>query len=191
MGLLLFSAVVQFAALRTNPPGFFLDESSIAYNAHTIAQTGRDEHGEEWPLFFRAFGEFKNPVYIYVLAAVFRLTGPGIVAARVLSAMLGLLTIALLGSLAFRITQSRGTALLLSLLVVFTPWTFELSRLVLEVAIYPFAVVLYLLAVWKAAGKARWGATQICGLAGTLALLTYSYSIGRLFAPLLALGLIE
>ena len=190
MGLLLFSAVVQFAALRTNPPGFFLDESSIAYNAHTIAQTGRDEHGEEWPLFFRAFGEFKNPVYIYVLAAVFRLTGPGIVAARVLSAMLGLLTIALLGSLAFRITQSRGTALLLSLLVVFTPWTFELSRLVLEVAIYPFAVVLYLLAVWKAAGKARWGATQICGLAGTLALLTYSYSIGRLFAPLLALGLI-
>ena len=190
MALLLFSAVVQFAALRTNPPGFFLDESSIAYNAHTIAQTGRDEHGEEWPLFFRAFGEFKNPVYIYLLAGVFRLTGPGIVSARVLSATLGLLTIALLGLLAFRITQSRGTALLVALLVLFTPWTFELSRLVLEVALYPFAVALFLLAVWRAAGKSRWSATEICSLAGTLALLTYSYSIGRLFAPLLALGLI-
>ena len=190
VALILFSALVQFATLRTNPPGFFLDESSIAYNAHTISTSGRDEHGESWPLFFRAFGEFKNPVYIYLLAGVFRFTGPGIHSARMVSATLGVLTILLLGLLAFRITQSRGTALLFSLLVVLTPWTFELSRLVLEVAIYPFAVALFLLAVWNAAGKSSWSATQISALAGTLALLTYSYSIGRLFAPLLALGLI-
>ena len=190
MALILFGALIQFAALRTNPPGFFLDESSIGYNAHTVSQTGHDEHGEAWPLFFRAFGEFKNPVYIYLLAGVFRVAGPGIVAARALSATLGLVTIVLLGLLAFRITQSRGTALLFSLLVLFTPWTFELSRLVLEVAIYPFAVALFLLAVWNAAGKATWSATQICALAGTLALLTYSYSIGRLFGPLLVLGLV-
>lgn len=190
MALILFGALIQFAALRTNPPGFFLDESSIAYNAHTVSQTGRDEHGEAWPLFFRAFGEFKNPVYIYLLAGVFRVAGPGIVAARALSATLGLLTIVLLGLLAFRITRNRGTALLFSLLVLFTPWMFELSRLVLEVAIYPFAVALFLLAVWNATDKPTWAATQICALAGTLALLTYSYSIGRLFGPLLALGLI-
>jgi hypothetical protein len=190
VALILFSALVQFAALRTNPPGFFLDESSIAYNAHTTSQTGRDEHGEAWPLFFRAFGEFKNPVYIYLLAGVFRLTGPGILSARMLSATLGLLTIVLLGLLAFQITQSRSTALLFSLLVLLTPWTFELSRLVLEVALYPFALALFLLAVWNAAGKLTWSAMQICTLAGTLALLTYSYSIGRLFGPLLALGLI-
>ena len=190
MALIVFSAVVQFASLRTNPPGFFLDESSIAYNAHTISTSGRDEHGESWPLFFRAFGEFKNPVYVYLLAGVFRLTGPGILSARALSATLGLLTILLLGLLAFRITQSSSTALLFSLLVLFTPWTFEISRLVLEVALYPFAVALFLLAVWNAAGKPTWSATEICTLAGTLALLTYGYSIGRLFAPLLALGLI-
>src|SRR6185369_1058928 len=165
VGLILFGALIQFAALRTNPPGFFLDESSIAYNAHTISQTGRDEHGEEWPLFFRAFGEFKNPVYIYLLAGVFRLTGPGIVAARGLSATLGLLTIILLGLLAFQITRERITSVLFSLLVLFTPWTFELSRLVLEVAIYPFAVALFLLAVWKAARKATWSATEIAALA--------------------------
>ena len=75
--LLLASGVVlYFEGLRHNPPGFHLDESSIAYNAHTISQTGRDEYGEAWPLYFRAFGEFKNPVLIYLLAALFRLTGP-------------------------------------------------------------------------------------------------------------------
>jgi hypothetical protein len=60
----------------------------------------------------------------------------------------------------------------------------------LEVAIYPFAVALFLLAVWNAARKPTWSATQISALAATLALLTYSYSIGRLFGPLLALGLL-
>src|SRR5690348_18438199 len=93
VALILFSALIQFAALRTNPPGFFLDESSIAYNAHTVSQTGHDEHGEAWPLFFRAFGEFKNPVYIYLRAGVFCVAGPVIVAARALSATLGRVTI--------------------------------------------------------------------------------------------------
>jgi hypothetical protein len=44
--------------------------------------------------------------------------------------------------------------------------------------------------VWTAAAKEKWGVLQIVPLAFTLALLTYSYSIGRLFAPLLAFGLI-
>src|SRR2546421_9334417 len=70
--LVAFGVALYFEGLRHNPPGFHLDESSIAYNAHTVSQTGRDEHGEAWPLYFRAFGEFKNPVYIYILAALFR-----------------------------------------------------------------------------------------------------------------------
>src|SRR5687768_7226846 len=66
----------------TNPPGFFIDESSVAYNAHAISEAGRDEHGEEWPLYFRAFGDYKNPTYVYLLAAVFRVTGPSVAAGR-------------------------------------------------------------------------------------------------------------
>ena len=61
-----------------NPAGFYIDESSIAYNAYTISQTGQDEFGKPWPLFFRAFGDYKNPTYIYLLALFFKLTGPSI-----------------------------------------------------------------------------------------------------------------
>src|SRR5882672_12591385 len=82
--------VAYFAGVPKNPPGFFIDEASIAYNAHTISQQGVDEHGQTFPLYFRAFGEYKSPVYIYALAAVFRITGPGVRAARLLSAILGL-----------------------------------------------------------------------------------------------------
>src|SRR5215204_3433171 len=82
-----------------NPPGFYIDESSIAYNALTVAQSGRDEHGEAWPLYFRAFGDYKNPTYVYLLAAVFKMSGPSIMVARLLSAALGALAAVLLGLL--------------------------------------------------------------------------------------------
>src|ERR1043166_1964437 len=76
-GLLLALAWDYDDPLRTTP-GFFVDESSIAYNAWSIAQTGRGEHGITMPLYFPAFGEYKNPVYIYLLALVFKITGPSI-----------------------------------------------------------------------------------------------------------------
>ena len=190
LALFFVALFVQLYALRSNPPGFFLDESSIAYNAYAISQTGKDEHGEQWPLFFKAFGEYKNPVYIYLLAAVFRLTGPSIFAARALSASAGLVTLVLLGLLGAKISQDKIVGFAVASLALFTPWLFELSRLVLEVAIYPLAVVLLLLSVWNASRNEKWRATQICAIALSLALLTYSYSIGRLYAPLLAFGLI-
>src|SRR5262245_3071212 len=94
-------------ALTTNPSGFYIDESSIAYNAHLISQTGHDEHGESWPLYFRAFGDYKNPVYVYFLAAIFSVTGPSILVARLLSAIAGFAAALLIGLLAWRITKRQ------------------------------------------------------------------------------------
>src|SRR5438034_1042238 len=102
--LCLSVAVAYFAGVPKNPPGFFIDEASIAYNAHTIARQGVDERGQRFPLYFQAFGEYKSPVYIYALAAVFRITGPGVRAARLLSAILGLTAALLLGLLAYHLT---------------------------------------------------------------------------------------
>jgi hypothetical protein len=65
-GLLI--AVTYFKDVGKNPVGFFVDEASIAYNAHSISQHGSDEYGQVFPLYFRAFGEYKSPVYIYTLA---------------------------------------------------------------------------------------------------------------------------
>ncbi len=178
------------ANIRNNPPGFYIDESSIAYNAYLISQTGRDESGTSWPLFFRAFGEYKNPVYIYLLAGIFSITGPSILAARVLSAVLGVMAAVIIGLLAARISKRRDVGLIIMIMALLTPWLFELSRVVLEVSLYPLAVALFLLILHGASQKSAWNARDTIGLALTLALLTYSYSVGRLFAPLLALGLL-
>src|ERR1051325_912964 len=172
-----------------DPPGFFVDESSIAYNAHTVARTGRDEHGESFPLYFRAFGDYKNPVYVYALAAVFRVTGPSVAAARLLSAMLGALTALALALLGEGLSGRKAVGLFVGLTALLTPWLFELGRLVLEVAAYPLAVALLLLFLWRASRRAAWTNADALAVAAALALLPYPYSIGRLLAPLLALGL--
>jgi hypothetical protein len=188
--LLAAAGLVLYAwGAPTNPPGFFIDESSVAYNAHTISETGRDEHGEEWPLYFRAFGDYKNPTYVYLLAAVFRVTGPSVAAARYLSATLGVLAALALGLLGARMTRSRTAGLLTFFTALLTPWLFELSRVVVEVAAYPLAVALFLLASQRAARKEAWGIADSALVAASLALVTYTYSTGRLFGPLLALGL--
>ncbi|HVF56284.1 MAG TPA: glycosyltransferase family 39 protein [Pyrinomonadaceae bacterium] len=177
------------AGVGHNPPGFFVDESSVAYNAHTISQTGRDEFGNSWPLFFRAFGDYKNPVYVYLLAALFAATGPSILVARLLSVASGIAAAALLGTLGARLSGRREVGLLVAASALLTPWFFELSRVVLEVALYPAAVALFLLCLHRASLKANWSWREALCLAATLALLTYTYSIGRLLAPLFALGL--
>ena len=187
--LVALGSALYAAGVADNPPGFFIDESSIAYNAHLVAGTGRDEHGEPWPLYFRAFGDYKNPVYVYLLAAVFALAGPSVIAARLLSASAGVLAAAALAALGARLSGRRVVPPLVAMTALLTPWLFELSRVVIEVAMYPLAVALFLLAVRRATGGDRWRWTDSLLVAASLALLTYTYSVGRLLAPLLALGL--
>lgn len=175
--------------MAQNPPGYYIDEASISYNAHLISQTGRDETGTSWPLYFRAFGDYKNPVYIYLLAGIYFFTGPGVLAARLLSATIGSLAALALGLLGWRITGKREVAWLVTLVALLTPWLFEMSRMVLEVALYPLVLALFLLAAHRASTRERWLLWDITCLAVTLALATYTYSIGRLLGPLLAVAL--
>ncbi len=58
-----------------NPPGFYIDESALCYNAYLVATTGAGEFGPKWPLFFQiytgGFTQYSNPTQIYLLTAVF------------------------------------------------------------------------------------------------------------------------
>jgi 4-amino-4-deoxy-L-arabinose transferase-like glycosyltransferase len=188
--VLICGATLYTYRVTRNPAGFFVDESSIAYNAYTISQSGQDEFGNSWPLYFRAFGDYKNPVYIYLLAALFKLTGPSILTARLLGAVAGVVAALLLGLLATRVSRRRDVGIMVAVSALLTPWLFEISRVSMEVALYPLVLALFLLAVHRASTKPSWTWVNVSGLTSTLVLLTYTYSIGRVLAPLLALGLL-
>lgn len=177
------------AGLQSNPPAYHADESSIAYNALCIARTGADEWGIRFPFYFRAFGEYKNPVYIYMLAGAYRLVPPSNLVARRLSALLGYLAALAIGWIAFRITRTEWIGWSAFVAALITPQLFEISRLVFEVALFPLAVALFLWAAHIASQRERWSAKLVVALVSSLVLVTLSYSVGRLLALLFALAL--
>ena len=129
----------------SNPPGYHRDEAALSLDAYTLSTSLRDEDGARVPLFFRSFDDYKSPVYPYLLAGVFRISGPGQSVARGLSAVLVLAAILLLGVLARRLSRSWGVAAIVVVLAGFTPWLFELGRMAIEATTQPLFVVLFLL----------------------------------------------
>ena len=179
--------------LSKNPPGFYVDESGVAYNAYLIAHTGGGEF-QRWPLFFQfytgGFTQWANPTQIYLLSILFFFIKPSILAARVFSAAWVFAACLLLGFLARQITGRKRIGIIVAAIALLTPWLFEVSRLVLETFFYPMAVVLFLLAVHCAQRRGKWEWPNVLAIAATLALLTYTYSIGRLLGMLMAFGLL-
>src|SRR6266700_1453889 len=158
LAIILLAIVLAFAlyinGLSRNPPGFYVDESGIAYNAFLIAHTGTNEFGQRFPLFFQFYTngwtEWANPTQIYLLALPFRFFRPSIHLARIYSASWVFLACLLLGFLAKQISGRRIVAVLVAIIALLTPWLFEVSRLVFETLFYPAALTLFLLSVYFA-----------------------------------------
>lgn len=137
---------LRFYQLGVNPAVFNRDEAAIGYNAYTILTTGRDEFGIKLPLAFRSFGDYKMPLYIYLVVPYFKLFGVNEFAVRFPSAFFGSLTILLIYLLVFVISKNKKTALISALLLAITPFHIHYSRLAFEanVALFLFFFGIYL-----------------------------------------------
>ena len=155
--------------VSTNPPGFYIDECAISYNAYCIAHTGAGEFGNRWPLFFPVYTggwiQYANPTQIYLLAIPFTVFRPSILLARVFSATWVFAACVLLGLLARQVSGQRRIGIIVGITAILTPWLFEVSRLVMETYFYPMALVLFLLAVFHAQRKESWTWTTVGMLA--------------------------
>ncbi len=181
--------------IGNNPPGFYIDESGLSYNAYLVAKTGAGEFGSRFPLFFQLYTgpytQYSNPTQIYLLAATFWLFGPGILVARLAAAFSMFTACLLMGLLGARLSGRRAIGIIVALAALMTPWFFEVGRLAMETFFYPMAVVLLLWALYLAHRKREWRWFHILAIVAGLTLVTYSYTIGRVFGPLLAFGLIS
>ncbi|OIP82669.1 hypothetical protein AUK04_04305 [Candidatus Roizmanbacteria bacterium CG2_30_33_16] len=118
----------RFYKLGSIPPGPEWDEASVGYNAFSIAQTGKDEWETRFPLIFQAFGDYKNPLYIYLTAIFIKFFGLNIITIRltnVLAGSLFILVIYLIGSKIF----NKKIGLLAILFLALSPYGFFFSRI--------------------------------------------------------------
>ena len=66
--IVVLAFVLRFVQLDSLPPSLNWDEVSHGYNAYSILKTGKDEWGKFLPIIFRAYGDYKLPLYIYITA---------------------------------------------------------------------------------------------------------------------------
>ncbi len=126
--IILLFLVTRLYKINTVPGSVYWDEASIGYNAYAITTDLKDEWGETLPLHFRAFGEFKLPVYIYSVAILTKIFGVNEFTLRIPAALFSLGTVLIVYFLVSRITKNNKLALLSSFLLTISPWTFIFSR---------------------------------------------------------------
>lgn len=153
--IIFISLVLRFYKIDTNPPGLYIDEVAIGQNAHEILRTGKDEHGYKLPLFFKSFGDYKMPVYIYSTSLSMSVFGKNEFAVRFPSALFGVLTVLLVYLIVkkalyleneFSNLTSEKIALLSAFLMGISSWHIHFSRGGFETnqALFLFLLALFL-----------------------------------------------
>lgn len=136
--IVLLGTFLRFNDLATIPPTLNWDEVSFAYNAHSIIETGKDEFGKSYPLYFRGLDDYKLPGYMYAAVVSEMIFGYNSFAVRFPSAFFGSLTIIVIFFLARFLVSNKNIALLSALLFVILPWHIPYSRMAAEVTIGMF-----------------------------------------------------
>lgn len=167
------------------PPSLNWDEISHAYNAYSLFKTGRDEWGVKWPLIFRAYGDYKLPLYIYLTTPLVGIFGINALSVRFVSILSGIGLTAMAYFITKKIWRDINMALLAALLVAISPWSLFVSRVALEanLAAFLFSLGTYFFLKWLGDYSA-WNLTWLVFFFG---LSFYAYNSARILAPLFLL----
>ena len=177
------------------PMGLYLDETSIGINAAAIARTGSDEHNIPWPTYFKAFGENKNPIYIYTTALLFKIFGISELNLRLTSATFFLLSaVVFFFTLNILFRKRRDLVFFGMISFGFLPYFFTVSRISFEVISY----LLWATAIVATSAfllKRRMSHRAFFLLGALIGTSIYTYSTARLLSAvsicILVLCLIE
>lgn len=179
--LILFFAT-RFAVIKDIPPSVYWDEASIGYNAYSILLTGKDEWGDKFPVHFRAFGEFKLPVYVYSVVPFVKLLGLNQVSVRIPAIIFSLISLVFIYLITNKLLGSKNWGLMSAFFVIVSPWYFIFSRTGYEAT----AGLAFYLAGLYFLYYPRRGLSYLFGIVFWI-LSIYSYNAFRILIPLTGL----
>ncbi len=178
-------------------PALNADEAAIGYNAYSLLETGKDEHGNPWPIHFQSFNDYKPGLYVYLVMPYVKIFGLNEWSVRAPNVLLGVFSIYLIYLLAKELSNKEEGLLSIksdlfpisaALLLAINPWHIHFSRGGWEVNTATFLITLGLYLFLKYLfGK------HILSLSFSVlsfALSLYTYHAARIVAPILLLGVI-
>lgn len=182
--IVVLAIALRFVMIEKVPPSLNWDEISHGYNAYSILKTGKDEWGKAFPAIFRAYGDYKLPVYIYLTAVSELIFGLNAFSVRLPSILAGIITVIFTYLLVKKLFNEKA-ALLSSFLMAIEPWSLFLSRGAFEANLALSFIVsgIYLFIL----GLEKHKYLPISAL--LLGLSVWTYNSARIFVPLLLIVL--
>ena len=165
---------LRFWKIDQIPSGFSWDEASIGYNGWSILESGKDEWGQSFPLHFRAFGEWKLPIYIYSTIPFIKVFGLNELSVRLPSILSGIMAAVVFGLIWCKI-RGRVAGAVAAILYLFSFWSFSLSRGAFEANL---GILIFLVAVYLLIKK------RLILSAILFVSLLYTYNAFRILLPL-------
>lgn len=183
--IVIIAALLRFFQLGVSPPSLDWDEASLGYNAYSILQTGADEYGNKFPSFFRSFGDYKPPLYVYLTVPVVKALGLNEFSTRFISAFFGTLTVLVAYFLVNELFKNKKLALVSSFLLAISPWHLQFSRAAFEANLALFFYISAILFFIKGYKNSRSFIISFI----LFGLAIYSYHSLRLIVPAFLLGI--
>jgi 4-amino-4-deoxy-L-arabinose transferase-like glycosyltransferase len=188
--IIVFAAVLRLWGLGEYPAGLNADEAAIGYNDYSLLLTGKDEHGNAWPLHFESFGDYKPGGYFYLVLPFIKLMGLNILAVRLPSAILGIISVfgvmLLVKELIKNDSLGNRYSLASGFFLSISPWHLQFSRGGWEVNASAAFLILGLWLFLIGLKKPRYFLASIILLVFSM----YTYHSMRIIVPLLGLVLL-
>lgn len=176
----LLAFALRFELLTSVPPSLNWDEVSHGYNAYSILKTGKDEWGVAFPTIFRAYGDYKLPVYIYVTAVSEFFLGLNEIAVRIPSVLAGVGTVVFTYLIVLELTRKKAISLISAFLVAVEPWDLLISRFASEANLSLFLIVSGVYFFLVGVRKKNWSFLVSMLL---FSLSVWTYNSARIFTP--------
>lgn len=183
--IILVGALLRLHFLTILPP-LNADEAAIGYNAYSLLQTGKDEHGNSWPIHFQSFGDYKPGGYFYIVLPFVKYLGLTELAVRLPGALFGIGSVLMIYLLVFELFKNRNLALFSGLFLAISPWHIHFSRGGWEVNAATFFIVLGVYFFIKSVYQERYLYLSFIFFVFSL----YTYHAARIVTPLIVLGLL-
>ena len=187
IAVFLIAVFVRVYGLTSFPPSIYWEEAALGYDAYSILQTGKDHHGNPWPVVaFESFGDWKPAGYFYILVPFIAVLGLNEWAVRLPTVLAGLALI--IGTA--RLGRKVGISPLVALAVgAVSPWAVQFSRAGWEVmsasALLVWANYYFLAALQTRKISLK---SVLLGIVLFVASM-YTYHATRLIVPLQLVGL--
>lgn len=169
-------------------PSLNPDEAALGYNAYSLLETGKDEHGVSWPIHFKSFGDYKPGGYVYLALPFIKIFGLTPLAVRLPNLIFSVLTILVLYKLIFLLTKDSKISNLISIVLSINPWHLQFSRGAWESSTALFFLLLSIYFIYLFILKSQKIYLYLLPIPLVISLATY-HSV-RLIAPILFLTIL-